>query len=148
MEPREISCRIRVIEPPAGVEFRLQRGKADLVPPVQAGAGELVFELTLRVGRGRDGGLSLLGPFAQGPPDARFVYVNSGTMAGQPGSCWTRRAKVPLKGITPAMVAELGATGAVAEARIAGRARDGGPACATVPLLDGGWHMASTADSP
>ena len=144
MEPQEILCRIRVIEPPAGVEFRLQRGKADLVPPVHAVAGEIVFELTLRVGRARDGGLSLLGPFAQGPPDARFVYVNSGTMAGQSDSCWTRRAKVPLKGITPAMVAELVASAAMAEARIAGRARDGGPACATVPLLDGGWRVAQT----
>jgi hypothetical protein len=41
------------------------------------------------------GGYTLRGPAAQGPP-ARFVYVHSGTRAGQVGSCWDRRAKVPL----------------------------------------------------
>jgi hypothetical protein len=50
---------------------------------------------------------------------------------------------VPLSGITWPLIEEaLAAPDAVLEARIAGVARDGGPVCATVPLLDGGWHIA------
>jgi len=51
---------------------------------------------------------------------------------------WQRRAKVPLDGITWSMIKK----GSVIEARISGTARDGGPACATVPLLGGGWRIA------
>lgn len=47
-----------------------------------------------------------------------------------------------LGAITGEMVdAVLATPGAVLEARFAGVGRDGGPACATVPLLDGGWRL-------
>ena len=73
---------------------------------------------------------------------ARFSYLAAGRRAGDTTSCWDRRAKVALAGITPAVLAAWRATpGAVLEARIAGTARDGGPACATVPLLGGGWQV-------
>jgi hypothetical protein len=76
-----------------------------------------------------------LGPFTQGPPTARFVYVTSGQSAGQPGSCWNRRAKIPLGGITWSLLEQvLAKKGAVLEVQIEGTGRDGGPACATVPL--------------
>jgi hypothetical protein len=149
VEKQEIPCRIRVVGPPQGVDFRLQRGKAELVAPSQVTDGELVFDLTARVGQGRDGEPNLLGPFVQGPVGGRFVYVNSGTCAGQLHSCWTRRAKVPLGGITAAMIADLAADpSSVAEARIVGTGRDGGPACATVPLLDGGWRVVPSGGDP
>ena len=50
---------------------------------------------------------------------------------------------VDLEGeITRKMVdAALGEPGTVLEARFEGIGRDGGPACATVPLLDGGWRL-------
>jgi hypothetical protein len=70
------------------------------------------------------------------------VYVNSGTLAGQVDSRWTRRAKIHLEGISWELIERaLASPGTVLEARIAGMARDGGPACATVPLLDGGWRI-------
>jgi len=74
------------------------------------------------------------------------INVTNGvvTLAGEVPSCWTRRAKVPLAGITDALIA----TGEILEARFAGTARDGGPACATVPLLDGGWHAVRPAGKP
>ena len=118
--------------------FRLQRGKGDLVPPAQATNEYLSFDFTLRVGIGKDGRPNFLGPFAQGPPAGRFVYVNSGTRAGQADSCWTRRAKVPLTGIGWRLIERaLAGTDTILEAQIEGKAKDGGPACATVPLLDG-----------
>ena len=85
---------------------------------------------------------NFLGPVAQGPPAGRFVYVNSGTSAGQADSCWTRRAKVPLTGIGWRLIERaLAGTDTILEVQIDGKAKDGGPACATVPLLDGGWRI-------
>jgi hypothetical protein len=141
---RELPLRIILVHPPRDVVFCLQRGKTEIVSPVRATGDDIAFDFSLRVRDGRPDGLpNFLGPFAQGPPAGRFVYVNSGTSAGAADSCWTRRAKVPLSGISWPMIEEAMATpGAVLEARIAGAARDGGPACATVPLLEGGWRIA------
>ena len=79
---------------------------------------------------------------ARKPPAKRFVYINAGTYAGQHGSPWGRRAKVPLTEVTGALVeAALARPGAVLVATIDGRARDGGPAAATVPLVNDAWHL-------
>jgi hypothetical protein len=104
---------------------------------------DLSFDFSIRVAPGKTAGsLRFLGTFTQGPPAERFVYVCSGTLAGQAGTEWTRRAKVPLKGITNDLVARVRkSAGVKLEARIRGTAKDGGPACATVPLLDG-WRLA------
>jgi hypothetical protein len=145
MHEASLPLRITVIQPPAGVLFRLQRGKSDLVPPARTSEESLSFDFTLRVVGDRAAGApNLRGDVAQGPPAARFVYVNSGTSAGQAESCWTRRAKVPLAGIGWDLIEEaLAGRGMLLEARIQGTARDGGPACATVPLLEGGWRFRS-----
>jgi hypothetical protein len=144
MEP-ELPIRITVVQPPHGVTFRIQRGRADLVPPALDAGEQISFDLTLRVADNRPDGLpNFLGPFAQGPPAGRFIYVNSGTLAGQAESCWTRRAKVHLAGITWELIDQtLSAPGALLEAHIAGTGRDGGPACATVPLLEDGWRVST-----
>jgi hypothetical protein len=139
MTDQEISLRVIVENPP--VRFAVQRGKDELLAAASASAEQLVFEFSVRVRDDRpDGTPNFLGPFAQGPVGGRFIYVNSGTMGGELHSGWTRRAKVPLGGITWSLIKKAG--GSVIEARISGTARDGGPACATVPLLDGGWKLA------
>ena len=144
---RELPLRITIVGPPRGVTFRLQRGETrlgDLVPPARETGDEISFDFTVRVsGKEAGGAPSFLGPFAQGRPADRFVYVSSGTLAGQADSCWTRRAKVRLAGITREMVERaLADPGAVLEARIGGVAKDGGPVCASTHLLDGGWRIA------
>lgn len=143
---RELPLRITLVHPPRDVVFCLQRGRTEIVSPVRATGEDLSFDLTVRVRDGRPDGLpNFLGPFTQGPPAGRFVYVNSGTSAGDVASRWTRRAKIQLSGITWPLIEEaLAAPDAVLEARIAGTSRDGGPACATVPLLEGGWRIAKT----
>ena len=144
MNDQEVLLRITIREPPAGAGFKVQRGKNELLDPRRTSAREIVFEFPIRVRNDRpDGSPNFLGPFAQGPVDGRFVYVNSGTMAGESVSRWTRRAKIPLAGITWAMIAKAAVSGFV-EAGIAGTARDGGPACATVPLLDQGWTFSKS----
>lgn len=140
---RELTLRIRVVNPPAGVDFLVQRGRDDLTAPVTASRSALLFECSVRVGAQPNGAPNFLGPFAQGPPSARFVYVNSGTYAGQTESCWSRRAKVPLTSITWSLIEEAQRAGRAIEVEFNGTGRDGGPTCATVKLGDHGWHVAS-----
>jgi hypothetical protein len=147
--PDEMLLRIAVIQPPHGVPWAVQSGRSELIRPIDRTERLILFDLTVRLGTTRaDGQLTLLGPVTQGSPANRFLYVNSGSRAGQADSCWGRRAKVPLTGITPALVESVRRKpGARLEVRIAGTGPDGGPACATVPLLDGGWRIIGPAAS-
>lgn len=140
----ELSLRVTVVRPPRGVRLCLQSGRIDWVAPTLSNGEAVSFDFAVRV---RDTGDAnpprFLGPFTQGPPGARFVYVCSGTLAGQSDSCWTRRAKVPLTGITWPLIQQAAkAPPARLEARFDGTAKDGGPTCATVRLADGGWRLA------
>lgn len=139
MPPTYLRLRIVVLHPPAGVAFAVQRGRDELVPPTHATAKELTFDFTVRVAD-RDGAPNFLGPYAQGPVGERFVYVNSGKRAGEPESTWDRRAKIHLKDLGWQLVRKALAAGGVLETRIEGTGSDGGPSCATVPLL-GGWRL-------
>jgi hypothetical protein len=137
----DVPIRIIVEDPPPAARFAVQRGKDELLDPKTSSQKRLVFEFSVRARNDRPDGPNFLGPFAQGPAGARFLYVNSGTMAGEPESRWTRRAKIQLAGITWPLIAKAARAGAFIEARIAGTARDGGPACATVPLLNERWQL-------
>jgi hypothetical protein len=142
---RQAKFRIVVVDPLPRVTYALQRSRSDLVPPLRSTATELAFEFTLTIADLEADPPRLTGEFAQGPANKRFVYVNSGTMAGQAGSPWTRRAKVPLYGIGKSELSEASQRdGLVLEARIRGTAKDGGPACATVPLLSN-WALSKDA---
>jgi hypothetical protein len=144
MRPDRIELPLRIVieDPVPVVAIAVQKGasgKAELVPPASASPQALAFELEVTAaGALPDGRPRFLGPCVQGPPAARFVYLCVGQMAGQPGSPWTRRVKVPLGGLDWPLIEAL-APGQRLTARIAGRARDGGPACASVPLLGAGW---------
>jgi hypothetical protein len=140
---RDLVFRIIIEQPPAGVDFALQKGSGSVYETVQkqrSQGTDLVFEFEPSVKEGVSDGMAALGgPFVQGPPRQRFVYIDIGTCAGQAESCWSRRLKVPLDGI-PARA--IGA-GGVLEARVPGTGRDGGPSCATVKDFDG-WKRVGT----
>ncbi|MGH3155310.1 MAG: DUF5990 family protein [Streptosporangiaceae bacterium] len=140
-----VHLRIVVLRPPSGVRWALQLGRDELVSPVEATDRHLVFETSARVVAGTSP--AFRGPAVQGPRGKRFIYVNSGTRAGQSASRWDRRAKVSLEGIGASIIA--GAAGS-ADVRLVvsfeGTAADGGPACATVPLLGAGWGIESRTD--
>ena len=123
------------MDPPQGVAFAMQSGRATLVAPVSASPNTFVFEFSVSIADATSNPVRLTGEFAQGPASARFVYVNSGTYAGQTGSVWSRRAKISLADISPKLVQSALKNGSVLESRIAGTGRDGGPTCATVPFL-------------
>ncbi|HEV7745542.1 MAG TPA: DUF5990 family protein [Pyrinomonadaceae bacterium] len=139
---RELTLRIVVERPPAGVYFGLQKGGGsnyETIQIVTSKADDLQFEFSVRVGEGKDGQPNLLGPFAQGPTNARFVYLDIGACAGQTNTHWSRRLKVPLIGITWELIEQASRSSASAlEARVAGTGKDGGPNCATVKPF-AGW---------
>ena len=133
MSKHEINVRIRVLQPLAGVAMQIQRGRDELLPPIENGNEELVFEFPLTVDLAGSSP-NFLGRYSQGPKDARFIYVNSGTYAGQAHTCWSRRAKLSLMAVTASQVREL-LEGGWLEASLPGVGRDGGPTCASVKGL-------------
>jgi Family of unknown function (DUF5990) len=140
----ELPLRVVVLNPPVGVAFAVQQGRTDLLQPTAVHKDLIAFDFSVRVGDEISGdGPNFLGPFAQGPRGGRFVYVNSGQLAGQPNSCWRRRAKVSLGGISWSLVkATMKKSGGVLEAQINGLGRDRGPSCGTVPFASD-WRIAT-----
>jgi Family of unknown function (DUF5990) len=140
MEQQLTFC-IILESPPAGIDFGLQKGSGsnyEVVQKQRSKTGDLRFEFDARVKEGKDGLPTLLGSFVQGPPNGRFVYLDIGTYAGQTDSCWSRRLKVPLRGITWDVVKQ--ASRGVLETRVPGTGKDGGPTCATVKPFNG-WKV-------
>lgn len=135
-----VTLRLRVVRPPPGVRWAVQLGRDELLPPIHAAHDELVFEVPLILGPNLRGTVQLRGAAIQGPPAARFVYVNSGKRAAEPLSCWDRRAKVSLATIDISALQDVMGH-AVVDGAIHGTARDGGPACASVALIDGAWKL-------
>lgn len=135
--PGALTLRIIVEQPPSGVDFALQKGSGSNYEPVQtqrSTGDDLRFEFQPSIRDGVSDSMAAMGgPFVQGPPRQRFVYLDVGTYAGQADSCWSRRMKIPLEGIP----SKLLRTGGVLEARVPGTGRDGGPACATAKDFDG-----------
>jgi hypothetical protein len=134
---RELKLRIIIEDPPPDVDYALQKGSGSAYETDQrqrSQGKDLAFEFMPTVKDGvSDAMAALAGPFVQGPRGRRFVYLDIGTCAGQADSCWSRRLKVPLAGITMKMIL----AGGVIEARVLGTGRDGGPSCATVKDFDG-----------
>lgn len=144
-QPTELTVTLRIIvgSPIAGVAYGVQDGKGTgyKVSRLQISTDrDLVFDVQLQVKQLESGQPNFVGSLAQGPPAARFVYLNIGKSAGQAGSTWNRRLKVPLMGITSAMVEQAASEKRVLQAKFLGRAKDGGPSCATVQPTDG-WQV-------
>lgn len=132
---QQLGIRIKVLDPMEGVVMHVQRGKCELLPPVKKTASELVFEFNVDVDLS-SGSPNFLGVYAQGPKDARFIYVNSGTYAGDRGSSFGRRAKLSLMSVTKKQAeAVLASESARLETSFPGVGRDGGPTCASVKGL-------------
>jgi hypothetical protein len=94
---RELTLRIVIEQPPAGVEFALQKGSGSAWEAVQkqrSQGKDLAFEFQPSIKEGVSDSIAALGgPFVQGPRRQRFVYIDIGTYAGQADSCWSRRLR-------------------------------------------------------
>lgn len=131
----EITLRLTIENPVGGVLYSLQDQKNRPVAAVTAGHEPLSFDLTVRLADGT----RFLGDFVRREGSIRrFVYIAIAGQAGDAASCWSRRAKIDIHDI-PADLLAKGLAGAMLEARLPGRAKDGGPACATVRPING-WR--------
>jgi hypothetical protein len=143
---REITLRVIVKSPPAGVDFGVQEGHGNDYKTAQTQRftkQDLRFEFPVRVKESKDGQPNFLGAFAQGPASGRFIYLDIGTYAGQKGTHWGRRLKIPLAGITWGMIEQASKPSSVIEVCVPGTGRDGGPTCGTVIEVISGWIVAS-----
>jgi hypothetical protein len=139
-----LALRIVVMDPPPGIHWALQLGKADLVKPTATTKSRISFDFSVDVVPDASAtGFHLGGPAVQGRAGERFVYLCIGAYAGQLDTPIARRAKVRIEGIQRKHIAAAKAKrGGTLEVRFAGTDSKGGPACATVPLLGKGWDVA------
>ena len=141
MAKYEIKLQVNVLEPLAGVTMQVQEGRDRLLPPCETKPDRITFEFPVTVDMS-SGPPNFLGKYAQGPKDARFIYVNSGSYAGQPGTQWNRRAKISLMKISSTQVqVVLGSPGSKLAVTINGVGKDGGPVCASIPSAADGWRI-------
>ena len=128
--PSAITLRLTTADPVPGVAYSLQDKTNAPVDPRIAEDDPISFDVPVTLSD--DGRMT--GPFVRREgPSRRFVYIAVGTSAGQ-HSEWSRRAKIDVHDI-PADLLALAREGRLLEAVLPGRARDGGPACATVRPL-------------
>jgi hypothetical protein len=140
----EITLQIVLVKPTPGVVFGLQKGAGSNYETVQKqipASNDLAFTFAIKVkgDSAKDKLPGFSGGFVQGPAGAKFVYIDIGTCAGQPGTIWSRRLKVPLTGITWKDIDSLSGN-AMLQTTVPGTGKDGGPNCATVKPF-GGWHI-------
>lgn len=132
---QDITLRLTIQDPIPGALYSLQDKKSQPVGPVVAGAGPLSFDVPVRIAPGP----RFLGEFVRSEgPIRRFVYIAIGVQAGGPASSPNRRAKIDIHTLSQDLLEAL--AGKVLEVLLPGRAKDGGPACATVPPL-GPWRV-------
>ena len=141
----KVTLRIILQGPTPGVVYGLQKGKGsnyETVLKQTSDSTDLIFQFNVEAKHGDNGKIILLGPFAQGTPQDRFVYIDIGTYAGQKGSPWSRRLKIPLSGINAELVNTL-SENTILWCKIPGTGKDGGPNCATVKPFSG-WKVTSS----
>lgn len=131
MMKHDIPVRVTVKQPLPGVVMRVQRGKDELLDPIGTTSEELAFEFDLTVDLSQNKP-NVFGKYSQGPKDARFIYVNSGTYARQHPTPWGRRAKLSLMSVTREEIEDILANEGILACEFDGVGRDGGPTCATV----------------
>jgi hypothetical protein len=130
-----ITLRLTIADPLPGVRYSLQKDDAPF-EPVTAADAPLSFDVPIRLSADN----RVLGPFVRREGrERRFVYIRIGQSAGDHASCWTRRAKIDIHDIPPALLDQARA-GAILEITLPGRGSDGSPACATIrPTLP--WRV-------
>lgn len=105
-----------------------------------AGPDALGWTTEVSVKTGPDGAPDFAGPAVQGKRGERFFYLSWSSERSGHREMF-RRIKVHLRDVTSAQLARAATTGGVLEGRVHAVAKDGGPACASVPLLGGGWTV-------
>ena len=140
-EERSVLARVRVVNPLAGAAYALQRRDGSIDQAQIAATADLTFTTSITLKLRDDQSLDPTGLHVSGPRNGRFLYLASGTLAGQVGSPWTRRAKISLESLATAVPLALDLMPPMLEVVIAGIARDGGPVCASVTPASPWTHV-------
>jgi hypothetical protein len=155
---QRIRLRVICVKPPPQkkyeAEFGLQDNSTTAEWVIHAGKalanGDIHFECECRVRpHHRTGSPTFLGPFVHGGAAQRFLYLSWRPVGWRPGEpdppcpAWLRRIKVHLSAITWEQIELSVRTAGVLEVVVPGTGRDGGPSCASVPLIGGGWAVRS-----
>jgi hypothetical protein len=142
---RAINFRIILQAPTPGVVYGLQKGKGSTYETVQkqvSNSSDLIFQFNVEAKQDDDDSPIFLGPYTQGTPQDRFVYIDIGTYAGQKDSKWSRRLKIPLSGISARTLKTLSEND-ILECKVPGSEKNGSPNCATVKPFSG-WKLTSS----
>ena len=145
----QLLIRIILEAPPAGVDYGIQKGsgnKYETIEKQRSGGGDLQFNFSIMIKNTDPASPDFSGPFVQGPPGERFIYIDIGKAAGQFDTSWSRRLKIPLQNIPlknilmekPGILS--GNEAIVMVTSVPGTAKDGGPNCATVKPF-AGWYF-------
>jgi len=142
-----LNVRIILQKPPAGSAYGIQKGSGSTYRTIQTqiSKGEdLTFNFTIELKEGPESAPDFRGPIVQGKLHERFIYIDIGTYAGEAGSVWGRRLKIPLRDITAETIGKLLANGQlILETQVAGTGKDGTPNCGTVKPFSG-WHISDS----
>jgi hypothetical protein len=121
-----------------------RRGKPDeLLGLVPGDSPGVTWTLDATVTSAADGGVDLKGPYIQGPPGGRFIYLNWGAVDTSGTFTMFRRAKLRLDAVAPEVLRSAQEQGTLV-ARVTLTDSGGGPICASVrpPFIE--WSAAST----
>jgi Family of unknown function (DUF5990) len=120
-----------------------RRGKpGELLGVVPGDSPSVTWTLDATVTPAADGGVDLKGPYIQGPPGGRFIYLNWGTVDDPGTFTMFRRAKLRLDAVAPQVLRSAGEQGTLV-ARVTLTDSGGRPTCASVrpPFIE--WSAAS-----
>jgi hypothetical protein len=121
-----------------GVQRR--NNPSEILDPVPGDAAEAEWTIDCKIGR-TDGGVDITGPYVQGRPGGRFIYLSWLSDQG-PGPCGMfRRGKIRLDAL-PESVVSHALTGGPIAVRVQLTDDRGGPACATIGPPAVAWRIA------
>lgn len=143
METRTVHLRITCLDRPpdriggSPVEFGLQDKKGALTSGIDCGDDAVAFDLTIEsTPTGGSPPVRFRGPFVQGTPTTPFLYLSLREVAAPPNT-WIKRLKISLAGIGSDLVDAVSEPNSKLSATVSGHGS------ATVPLLNGGWILAT-----
>lgn len=155
LQPAETIVRLRItclqpLDPiPYDAQFGLQDQKRRVYEGRKQSNENVLYDIEVRARYDAEQKKPVfLGPWTNGTPDQRFLYLAwlplhpeppEGKPVGLP--LWHRRAKIYLSTITWEQIEEANRIPyGLLEIQVPGRAKDGGPCCAT---LQGRWEISS-----
>jgi hypothetical protein len=109
MTEHTLTFRVIVEKPVPGIVYGLQKGSGNDYETLQkqlSDSRNLLFDFAIPLKKNKEGNIVLHGPFIQGPPHAKFLYLDIGSYAGQCNAPVSGRLKVPLTDITEELIGQ------------------------------------------